>query len=97
MLKVTELQQVPCEVVEIAPYNKDDAKFGDFVRVKFDGEDVTRRYTLAKELNGAAPKVGDQGYLILEEILRQEGARDGSGRVFNIQKRRVIGMTSKAA
>ena len=97
MLKVTELQQVPCEVVEIAPYNADDAKFGNFVRVKFEGEDSTRRYTLAKELNGAAPEVGDKGLLILEEIIRQEGARDGSGRVFNVQKRRVIGMTKKAA
>jgi hypothetical protein len=91
VVTVKEEQLVACEVVEIAAYDPANERMGKFVRVQFPGEDGTRRYTISKELNGDTPKPGAKVRLVLESFMKAQGARDGSGRVFYNEKRRVIG------
>lgn len=94
MNTVKEEQIDPCEVVEVDNYDPENLNYGQFVRVQFKGEDGTRRYTLAKNLNGATPVPGQKGRLVFESFMKATGARDGSGRVFYQEKRRVIGLVA---
>ena len=90
---VTEEQTTVAEVVEIAPYDGANPQYGDFVRVRYQGEQGTRRYTLGKTLDRAKAglAVGAKLRLVFESYMQPTGARDGSGRVFYNEKRRVIG------
>jgi hypothetical protein len=90
-MNVKEEQHTPCEVVEVGEYDPDKPHYGKFIRVQFDGEEGTRRYTLSRDLNGDAPKVGAKIRLLLQSYMKPMGARDGSGRVNWVEKRRVIG------
>ena len=90
---VKEVQDTPCEVVAIGDYDEHNATMGKYVRVKFDGEASSRRYTIAKTC-AAAFKVGQKVKLTLESYLWAEGARDGSGKVFHVIKYRVVDAVS---
>jgi hypothetical protein len=91
MKLVREQQEEPCTVVTSREaYDESDSKYGDFIRVQFDGEDAPRRYTLDKNVNGSLPKEGDRVRLVLVSYMKATGARDGSGRVFYNEKRRVV-------
>ena len=92
MAEIEEVQAVACEVVEIAPYDPNDARMGDFVRVRFEGEEQTRRYSLGKLTDRGPFKVGAKVRLRFVSFLRATGAKDGSGRVFHVEKRKVIGV-----
>lgn len=90
--EVPEMQETPATVVEVADYDPAKPQFGKFVRVQFAGEVEPRRYSLDKDLDhGKLLPLGAKVKLRLVSFQKAEGARNGSGRVYYNEKRRVIG------
>jgi hypothetical protein len=99
-LEIVAQQTVPCVVESIDYWKRDEQgnpveQYGQYLGVRFDGEERERRYSIPKTLNGETPKVGQKVFLLLQEYIKSEGARDGSGRIFKSQKWRLAG--AKAA
>lgn len=88
MLYTTE----PVEVLAVGQYDESNPNFGEFVRVKAEGEESSRRYTLDKALNGGRPKVGSRVVLKLVSSMQPKPYTRRDGELANrwVEKFKVI-------
>jgi hypothetical protein len=87
------------EVLAYGPWDPDNEKMGEFIRVKFDGDQQTRRYTLDKSLNGDRPNVGEVVSLEAQSVQRLKPYIDRAGEARNAVREqiRVVGFLPPAA
>lgn len=82
----------PVKILGYGPWNENNSKFGEFVRVQVEGEDETRQYTLDKSLNGDRPEPESNARLRLATFMRAQAftKSDGSLGTRNVEKRKVV-------
>jgi len=76
MLATTE----PVTIIGYGPWDPQNDKFGEWVRVKADADQETRRYTLDKSVNGDRPAEGERVTVQLLSRMKATAYIDGNGK-----------------
>jgi hypothetical protein len=86
------------EVLGYGQWNTENPQMGEWVRVKFDGDSQTRRYTLDKSVNGDRPMAGTLVTLRCESVQRHDAkiGRDGHAYVSTREQIRVVALAPVA-
>jgi hypothetical protein len=85
-----------CEVLGYGPWNKTDPKYGEFVRIKFDSDAESRRYTIPATVD--RPIAGTRVTLHAESKIRHDAkvGSDGEPYVVSREQIRVIALALAA-
>ena len=67
-------------VIGYGPWDSEQPKFGEWVRVKADNDQETRRYTLDKSINGERPAEGQRVIVQLLSRMKATAYIDGNGK-----------------
>ncbi len=85
-------------IVGYGSWDPDNSKMGEFVRIKADGDEETRRYTVSKEINGQRPAEGAKVVVTLHSRMKATAYldRDGNPRPGSKEAFRAVGFESAA-
>jgi hypothetical protein len=80
------------EILAYAPWDENNDRMGEFVRIRVPGEERTRRYTVDRSINGQRPAEGSYAKLTFAERVEMVAYNDREGRARNrpTEKRRVV-------
>jgi hypothetical protein len=70
----------PVTIIGYGKWDDDQPKFGEWVRVKADADAETRKYSLAREINGTRPAEGELRLLELHSRMKATAYNDAEGR-----------------
>lgn len=86
-------------IIGYGPWDESNEKFGEWVRTKAPGDEDTRRYSLAKGINGDRPAEGQLVTLTLHSRMKPTAYIDGDGRAQSGSKEafRVTAFTAAKA
>jgi hypothetical protein len=88
-------------IIGYGPWDEAQPKFGEWVRVKADEDETTRRYTLDKSINGSRPAEGEKVVVQLLSRMKATAYNDSEGRAQSGSKEQLkvvgFGPVGKAA
>lgn len=67
-------------IIGYGPWDEDNAKYGEWVRLKAPTDEDTRRYSLAKDINGDRPAVGEVVIVTLHSRMKATAYNDAQGK-----------------
>jgi hypothetical protein len=88
----------PVEILGYGPWDANNERMGEFVRIKFEGDSESRRYTVDKAVNGSRPNPGETVNIEAESIQRHKAVigRDSKPYVVTREQIRVVAFLKAA-
>lgn len=76
----------PVTIIGFGQWDAENPKFGEWVRIKAPNDEDTRRYSIAKEINGSRPAEGEICVVTLHSRMKSTAYIDAGGKAQNGSK-----------